>query len=187
MIGHCMSSCPLDGQRIFNCLKVEECMYNCSMVVQIIALHCVNYRNKSLFREMSPKFSYFSDKKIISKFTPFVGHFLSDQVMLLDSFKRFWPLLKAGADLCCQEWLPGGSLPYTVTAKENILHKKNIYVKYWTLFQCIKLYQKQSVAWFFYFNVMHFCYALNPLDFLEAKLNVKRSIGNNKNTSITQF
>ena len=42
--------------------------------------------------KMSRNFTHFFSKKIIAKYTPFVGQFWSDQVMLLDSFKLFGPL-----------------------------------------------------------------------------------------------
>ena len=46
---------------------------------------------------MLQNFTHFLSKKMIAKYGPFVGQFWSEQVMLFDSFKLFWPLVWGGS------------------------------------------------------------------------------------------
>ena len=46
---------------------------------------------------MSQNYTHFFSKKIITKYTPFVRQFWSDQVILLDSFKLSGPLVTQGS------------------------------------------------------------------------------------------
>jgi hypothetical protein len=88
-----MSNCPMIGQWMSSCPLVGQCMSNGSMVVQMIALYCINYPStqcilKLLSRNVA-NFYALSQQEILTKYAPFVGQLLSDQVMLLDSFKLF--------------------------------------------------------------------------------------------------